>query len=115
MRPGLGRYTAPEVFMRNSMGVALLAMCALLCALAIEAAPPQQGRQGQQVSANAGLPWAYGFGTPVVAAPPAGARGGGGGAPAAAPAPAPAEPAEDMEAPRKVAGSTQTFNLKEVG
>lgn len=98
--------------MRNSMGVALLAVCALVCALGIEAAPPQQGRGGQPVNPDAGLPWAYGFGTPVP--PPAGARGGG-GAPAAAPAPAPAEEPEDMEAPRKAAGSTLTFNLKEVG
>ena len=98
--------------MRNSMGVALLAVCALVCALGIEAAPPQQGRGGQPANPDAGLPWAYGFGTPVP--PPAGARGGG-GAPAAAPAPAPAEEPEDMEAPRKAAGSTLTFNLKEVG
>jgi len=99
--------------MRNSMGVALLAVCALVCALGIEAAPPQ-GRGGQQANLNpdAGLPWAYGFGTPVPA--PAGARGGG-GAPAAAPAPAPAEAPEDMEAPRKVPGSDATFTLKEVG
>jgi len=102
--------------MRNSMGVALVAVCALLGALAIEAAPPQrgQGGQGQQVNPNVGLPWAYGFGTPNVPAPAAGARGGG-GAPAAAPAPAPAEPEEDLNAPRKVAGSTLTFTLKEVG
>jgi cytochrome c553 len=102
--------------MKNSIGFALLAVSALLCALAIEAAPPQQGGQGQQVNANpyAGLPWAYGFGTPNVPAPPPGARGGGGAAPAAA-APAPAEPAEDLDAPRKLAGSDATFTLKQVG
>lgn len=95
------------------MGVALLVFCALLCALAIEAAPPQQGRQQRQqegANTNAGLPWAYGFGVPVPTAP-AGARGGGGGAPAAAPA----EPAEDLDAPRKLTGSAATFTLREVG
>ena len=104
--------------MRNSMGVALLALCALLCALAIEAAPPQQQRQQENAGAYAGLPWAYGFGTPVPTAPAAGGRGGGAAAaaPAApAPVPAPAAPAEDLDAPRKLSGSTATFTLKEVG
>lgn len=110
--------------MRKSLKVVLLGLGALLCGLAIEAAPQQQGRQqGQQQmrSANSGLPWAYGFATP---APPEGAPGGGGGgggrggaaapAVAAAAAPAAAEAPEDPDTPRHVPGSTAAFALKEV-
>lgn len=104
--------------MRNSVGVFLLGLSALFCALAIEAAPQgrQQGAGAQDRNANSGLPWAYGFAT---SAPPEGAAGGGRGgaaAPAAA-APAPAAPAaepEDRETPRKLPGAASAFALKEV-
>src|ERR1700688_3066349 len=100
--------------MRSSTGIFLLALSALFCTLAIEAAP--QGRQqgGQDRNPNSGLPWAYGFTT---SAPPEAAAGGGGGGrggaaalaaatPAAAPAPAaPAAEPEDRETPRKLPGA----------
>jgi cytochrome c553 len=90
----------------------------------------------QQEEANTkqytGLPWAYGFSAPATPAEIAaalaprggrggaggagggGARGGGGRGGAAAPA-APAAPEEDTEAIRHVPGSSQAFNLKQVG
>jgi cytochrome c553 len=110
--------------MRNRMGILLLALFASLCTLAIAAAPRQQGPQQsprEAKNANSGVPWAYGFATPFVAAPAPGAGGGGGGrggaaAPAAA-APAPAAPAaepEDRDAPRHLPGAAAAFALKEV-
>lgn len=98
---------------------------------------PRVHAQEQQAEPKAreytGVPWAYGF--PASATPaeiaaalaPRGGRGGGGAAGgggqrggggrggAAAPAAAPAEPAEDMDAIRHVPGSTQAFNLRQVG
>jgi cytochrome c553 len=82
------------------------------------AAPQQPAAQ----DSNAGIPWAYGFATPIPAAPaagrggaaPAGAGGAGrGGAAAAAPAP-PAAPPEDTDAIHHVPGSTQAFSIKQV-
>jgi cytochrome c553 len=63
----------------------------------------------QQLQANSpgnetGLPWAYGFSTPVE---PAQARPG-------AAVVAPAEPKEDMESVHHVPGSKEAFSLKEV-
>ena len=95
----------------------------------VSAQQEDQESKGKQYT---GVPWAYGF--PASATPaeiaaalaPRGGRGGG-GAPAAggarggggrggaAAAAAPAAPAEDEEAIRHVPGSSQAFNLKQVG
>ena len=64
-------------------------------------------RQADARSNEAGLPWAYGFSTPVPAAPPTQASPAAGSA-------APAEPKEDTESVRRVPGSTRAFSLKEV-
>jgi cytochrome c553 len=99
--------------MRKSMGVALLAVCALLCALAIQAAPAQQGRQQRQQDSDGGetgLPWAYGFATPAPAAPAPGARGGG----AAPAAPAPAAEPEDREAVHHLPGTEVALAIKDI-
>ncbi len=108
--------------MRSSTGIFLLALSALFCTLAIEAAP--QGRQqgAQDRNPNNGLPWAYGFTTsaPPEAAPGGGGRGGAAALATATPAaaaPAPAAPAaepEDRETPRKLPGAASAFALKEV-
>src|SRR5437899_12944580 len=106
--------------MRNRMGILLLTLFALLCTLAIKAAPPQRGQQDQDgKNMNRGIPWAYGFATPFVAAPATGAGGGAGGrggaAPAAAPAaPAPAAEPEDRDTPRHLPGAAAAFALQEV-
>ena len=111
--------------MRNRKGILLLTSFALLGALAIRAAPPQRGQpQGQQEgqsdgkSMNRGIPWAYGFATPFLAAPAPGTGGGAGGRGGAAaaaapapPAPAPAAELEDRDAPRHLPGAAAAFAL----
>lgn len=87
-------------------------------------------QQSEPQSKDTGLPWAYGFSAPATApelaavlaprgagrggapGPAAGGGGRGGGRGGAA---APAAPAEDMDAIRHVPGSTQAFNLRQVG
>src|SRR5690348_8694623 len=101
--------------MRNRTGILLVMSFASLGVLAIKAAPPQRTQQDQEgKDMNRGIPWAYGFATPFVAAPAPGAGGGAGGgggrggAGAAAPAPAAPPPAaepEDRETPRHLAGA----------
>lgn len=110
--------------MKNFIGSALLALVALLFMLASKA-PAQQGK-----STETGLPWAYGFATPVPppAAPRPGGGGGGGGAAAggaaavggagaaaAGAAAADAEPPEDRDKPRSLPPSTAQFNIKQIG
>ena len=100
--------------------------------LALQFMPRVSAQQQPELkSKDTGVPWAYGFSGPATAAPAPGAgpaaggggRGGGRGG-AAAPAAggagrggaaAPAAPAEDVEAIRHVPGSTQAFNLRQVG
>src|SRR5712691_4151654 len=83
----------------------------------VSAQQEDQESKGKQYT---GVPWAYGFpasGTPAeiaAALAPRGGRGGGGRGGAAAPA-APAAPAEDEDVIRHVPGSSQAFNLKQVG
>src|SRR4029077_15552569 len=109
-------------FMRNRTGILLLASFVSLGTLAIKAAPQRAQQEGQQDSKNMnhGIPWAYGFATPYVAAPApgaggaAGGRGGAAAAPAAAPALAPAAEPEDRDTPRHLPGAASAFALKEV-
>jgi len=63
--------------MRNRTGILLLASFVSLGTLAIKAAPQRAQQEGQQDSKNMnhGIPWAYGFATPYVAAPAPGAGG----------------------------------------
>ena len=109
--------------MRNRTGILLLASFASLAALAIKAAPPQRGQEEGQSDGknmNRGVPWAYGFATPYVAAPgPAAGAGGGGGRGAAAAAPAPAAPApaaepEDRETPHHLPGTNVALAIKDI-
>ena len=110
------------------MGAVALLWSILQFAPRASAAP--QGQQAAAQSKNTGLAWAYAFATPFSAAPVAAAGGAGagrGGAAAGAAAggagagrggaaaAAPAAPAEDMDAIRHVPGSTQAFNLRQVG
>jgi cytochrome c553 len=98
--------------MKSYVGLLLLGLFALLFTLAMRATPPQEAK-----NMYTGLPWAYGFPTPAPApgaAPAAGARAPAPAAAAGADA-APAEPAEDTEKIRHVAGSNGAFNLKQVG
>jgi cytochrome c553 len=112
--------------MKKYMGAVLVVTGAVvLAAVMLQVVPRASAAPQQQPAAqspNAGVPWAYGFSTPVPAAPAAGrggaAAGGGagagrGGAAAAAPA-APPAPAEDEDAIRHVPGSSQAFSIKQI-
>jgi cytochrome c553 len=105
--------------MRNRKVILVFSIFALVCTLAIKAAPPQRGQQGEDgKNMNRGVPWAYGFATPYVPAPGPGVGGAGGrgvaaaGAPAPAPAPA-AEP-EDRETPRHLPGTNVALAIKDI-
>jgi cytochrome c553 len=111
--------------MKRCMGAVLLVLSAVvLVGLLLHFTPQANAapQQEQMAESEAGLPWAYGFATPIPPPAPAGrggagrggaAAGGGAGRGAAAPA-APAEPPEDLTVIRHVPGSTQAFSLKQV-
>ncbi len=86
--------------MKKYLGAVGLVSLALYFIPQVSAAPQQQ--QAEQGNKDTGLAWAYGFATSVTAPP----RPGGAAAPAA--------PAEDMDAIRRVPGSTQAFTLRQV-
>jgi cytochrome c553 len=111
------------------MGAVVLFMSAFVLLwstlqFAPRASAAQQQQQPAAQDANAGVPWAYGFATPIPAAPAAGrggaagggaGRGGAAAAPAtAAPAAPPPAPPEDVDAIRHVPGSTQALSIKQV-
>jgi cytochrome c553 len=101
----MNRYMVPVLL---GAGSVLLALSPQL-ALRANAAPQRRQRTAQQAqSMDAGLPWAYGFSAPAnaTAARNRPVRTGAAARPAAA--------AEDRDAIRHVAGSTQAFTIKQV-
>jgi cytochrome c553 len=96
-----------EVIMKGSIWSSAVALFLLLLLVLLTPATQSAPPQGNSMSTNAGLPWAYGFAAPA-SAPTA---GGGAGAPAAA---GPAEPPEDPDAIRHLPDTTATFTIKDI-